>query len=122
MPAVLDRFWRRRAGFVRSEILAREDASERADVIGDRRGELAPIQRLRAAASDGFERACEIGLKQTVRRLEASRRAVRRAALAVVHALCLRVLVKANRGRAEDERAVPVHHHPVARDPYRGLE
>ena len=122
MAAVLDGVWRRRTGLVRREVLTREEASECADVVGDDRGELAVIQHLRAVARDRLQRAREIGLEEAVGRLETGRRAVRCAALAVVHALRLGVLVQTHRGRAEDERAVPVHDHPVPREPDRRLE
>ena len=62
VPAVVDGLRWRRTGLVRREVLAREDASECADVVGDRRGKLALIQHLRTAACDRFERTREIGL------------------------------------------------------------
>src|SRR2546430_16513404 len=75
ISAVVDGLRRRRASFVRGEILAGQDASERADIVGDGGGELALVQDLRAAARDRFQRSRELGLQQTVRRLEARRRA-----------------------------------------------
>ena len=80
------------------------------------------IQHLRAAARDGFERTREIGLHQAIGGLEPRRWAIGRAARTVVHVLRLSVLVKAERGRAEDERAVPVHDNPITRKADRRLE
>src|SRR3989442_1701451 len=67
-------------------------------------------------------RAGEIGLEEAVCRLETGRRAKWRATIAVVHALGLRVLVKAYRRRAEGERAVPVHEEAFASEPDGRLE
>ena len=80
------------------------------------------IQHLRAAARDGFERTREVWLHETIGGLEPRRWAVGRAARTVVHALRLGVFVKAERGRAEDERAVPVHDNPITRKADRRLE
>src|SRR5437867_12255070 len=70
-PSVVDGLGWRSTRFVGREIFAREDPAERADVVGDGRGQLALVQDLRPAARDGFEGAREIGLGETVWRLEA---------------------------------------------------
>ena len=122
MGAVVDRLRRWCARLVRREILAREDATERTNVVGDGGSELALIEHLRAPTRDRLQRPRQVGLSQSVSGLKTRRRPVWRAARTVVDALRLGVLVKANGGCPKDERAVPVHDEAVAREPDRGFE
>src|SRR5207244_11149466 len=71
------------------EVLAGQDAAQGANVLDDRRAKLTLVERARSVASQRLERAREIGLLQTLRRLEAGRRPIGCAAGPVVHALRL---------------------------------
>src|SRR5881396_1220714 len=108
MAAIVKRERRKLARLVRRKVPAREDSSERANVVDDRRPEITPIERLCAIAGDRLEGARQIRLHETLGRLESGRRPIGRATFAVVHPLRLRILVQPRRERPEDERAVPI--------------
>ena len=122
VAAIVDAEWLALDRLVRAEILARQDAALRPDVVRDRRAELPLIERLRTASCDRLERAREVRLAKTLGRLEAGRRPIRRAALAEVHAFRLGAAMEARGVRAEDQRAVPVHHEAIAGEADRRLE
>src|SRR5207302_7897521 len=104
------------------EVLAGQDAAQGANVLDDRRAKLTLVERARSVASQRLERAREIGLLQTLRRLEAGRRPIGWAAGPVVHTLRLGIAVQPCRVRAEDERPVPIHHEAVVRETDGGIE
>src|SRR5437588_325219 len=104
------------------EVLAGQDAAQGANVLDDRRAKLTLVERARSVASQRLERAREIGLLQTLRRLEAGRRPIGCAAGPVVHTLRLGIAVQPCRVRAEDERPVPIHHEAVVRETDGGIE
>src|SRR2546430_13465067 len=122
MAAIVERQRRELGRLIRRKILARQDPSQRANVVDDRRREIALIERLRAIASDRLKGAREIRLRETLGRLEPGRRPIRRAALAVIDPLGLGVLVQSRRECPEDERAVPIDEEALSGETDRRVE